>query len=106
MFLPSAHLFDIREPQQRADHGCGIGDALAGDVVRAAMRDGRKQDGAPDGQCRSGARRQQLCRDMPLIVQHDHICVEPAFVKQNIGAKRPGGRNALGDCRRDRRRAD
>jgi hypothetical protein len=43
---------------------------------------------------------------MPLIVQHDHVRVEPAFVEQNIGPKRPGRRNALGDCRCDRRRDD
>ena len=43
-----------------------------------------------------GILRQQLCRDMSLIVQHDDEGIDALPVKHSVGAERAGDRHALG----------
>ena len=97
---------NFRQPRDRLDHGAGIGNALAGDVVRAAVRHRREQDRRADRQAGGAVEGQQLGGDVALVVQHHDIGVAAFFAEHGVGAERAGHVDAGFRGARDRRDDD
>jgi len=85
---------DARDEPQAPQQSIRFRDALAGDVHRAAVARAGQQHLAADRHGAGGLRRQQLDRDVALVVQHRHVEVVFAVGQQRVGALRTVGGDA------------
>ncbi len=78
-----------RQQRDGSQQGRAVGDALAGDIHRTAVAHAGQEHIGADAERAGRVRRQQLDRDVALVVQHRHVEITPALCQQHVGSVGP-----------------